>query len=347
MPWKTLIHFIALSTLLASCRKTEILLPTDQVVDQTFENGLIINGHEFDSLLIEGCTFLNKPLDIANCDYVVIRNCSFRNTKGNGIQIARKGPCNNLIIDGCSFKDIGFMGVDIAENSSNCIIQNSTFENVARSQIGAAMGEPHHNIYNRGLNLLIENNYFQAEKQKKGNVISTRSSGIIRNNIILNGPMNGINYFADHPGGDSLLIENNFIYNSFYSGILLAGKEGKSEWHNNHIIIRFNTIAVSGSSSIYVDRKFENTTNIPIYGNIMVNADATYIETFYPLPHVFTNLQSATDVGFVQLSTGNLHLTADSQAIGFASSITEFPNTDIDGDFRNQSTLNAGADEFQ
>ena len=343
---KKFIFLILVSVLIFSCKKEEVLKEVNLVQNQTFETGLFINGHEFDSLIIENCTFLNKPLELANCDYVIIRNCVFKNTKGNAIQLARKGACYNLMIENNTFKDVGFMGVDLAENSANCVIRNNTFENVAISQIGTAMGEPHHNIYNRGKNILIENNWFQAEQQLAGNIISTRSSGVIRNNFLLNSPRNGIHYFADHPGGDTLLIENNFIYNSYYFGILLSGKPGKPEWHNANVIIRFNSIAVSGSESIYVDQKFETTTNIPIFGNILMNANAEYIKTFYELPNVFTNLKTTTDVGFVSLSTGNLHLTANSNAIGFANSISDYPLTDIDGDVRSSTTLNAGADEY-
>jgi hypothetical protein len=47
------------------------------------------------------------------------------------------------------------------------------------------MGQPHHGIYWKGKDVLIEENRFEAGEQPHGNAISVRSSGIIRKNIIL------------------------------------------------------------------------------------------------------------------------------------------------------------------
>jgi hypothetical protein len=61
--------------LLISCTKEEIPVFFDNIAAQTFETGLRIDGHEYDGLLIENCTFKNKPLNLGNVQNVIIRNC--------------------------------------------------------------------------------------------------------------------------------------------------------------------------------------------------------------------------------------------------------------------------------
>jgi len=204
------------------------------------------------------------------------------------------------------------------------------------------MAQPHHAIYWKGKNVRIEGNYFEARSQPFGNAISVRSSGIVRNNIILNSPKNGIMYYSNHPGGDSLFIENNFLINNTY-GISVASL-GNEEYHNKNVIIRFNSIIQDNNYSIYISEKFENTTSFGIYGNILVNPTENYLRTFYEVAGIYDNLERTSDIGFINAASGDLHLKADSEAIGFCTGLTDFPTFDIDGDLRNPAQLNAGAD---
>ena len=341
---KKTLSILLFFTTLISCIKEENLSTTNHLSNKSFNKGLRIDGHEFDSLLIENCTFSQKALNIGNANHITIKNCTFENIKDNGIKIGFIGEATGIRIENCTFKNIAANGIDSHENAANCIITNCYFENIAQSDIGAAMGQPHHGIYWKGKNVVIDGNEFVNGTQNQGNAISVRSSGIIKNNIIKDAAKNGIMYFSDHPGGDTLRIENNFIINSNNYSVILASN-GTITNHNKNIIIRFNTMVQTKNESIYISEKFENTANISIYGNIIINSTENYFKTFYTLPDIYTNLKSATDIGFVNMATNNLHITNTSVANGYCATLENFPKTDIDNEIRTQLNLDAGADE--
>ena len=205
------------------------------------------------------------------------------------------------------------------------------------------MAQEHHAIYWKGKDVLIEKNEFNTGNQPHGNCISVRSSGIIRQNIIRNAKKNAIMYYSNHPGSDSLLIENNFIAYPNY-GITVA-TNGFLDWHNQHVIIRFNTIVQEENRSIYIAPDFESTTSFSIYGNLIINPTENYFKTFYEVSGIENNLSRTGDIDFIDAKNGDLHLVSGSEAEGFCAGLTEFPATDIDGDPRSSDDLNAGADE--
>lgn len=335
---------ILLLLLLFGCKK-DFLEPEETVYisNKTFKNGVTIKGHQYDNLIIENCIFTKRELNISGVDNVIIRNCTFKDINDNGIRIGVWGSVNGIIIDNCTFTNIGFNGIYGADDALDCIIKNCSFNSVSLSEIGGAMGQPHHSIYWTGKNVLIENNLFENGNQKiAGDLISIRSSGIIRRNIVCNAISNGIMYFTDHRGGDTLLIENNILYNNTY-GINLQSN-GSYNNHNSNVIVRFNTIVQDKNQSVRVDGEFETTTNIEVYGNILVNPTGEYLKTFYTI-NQHHNLTSTADIGFVSMQTGNLHITTGSSATNFCSGLTIFPLVDIDNDTRNSNNLDAGADE--
>jgi len=59
----------------------------------------------------------------------------------------------------------------------------------------------------------------------------------------------------------------------------------------------------------------------------------------------YSNLKSSSDIGFVDIINGNLHILPTSQAVNYCSGLTNYPTTDIDGEIRNSITLDAGADD--
>ncbi|XOV69020.1 MAG: right-handed parallel beta-helix repeat-containing protein [Fluviicola sp.] len=327
---------------LSGCIKKDDLEPTSYVSGETFTTFLRVDGHHFDSLVIENCVFDGATLSIGNADYVTVRNCTFKNMKWDGIKVGFIGPASNIRIENCTFENIGYNGIDSHENAPNGVITGCSFKNVALSQTGAAMAQPHHAIYWKGRNVLIEKCKFTGANQPFGNGISVRSSGIVRQNVISGFPKNGIMYYSNHPGGDTLLIENNFLFDNEYS--ITLGTLGDLSLHNENVIIRFNSMVQSENYSMYVSGDFETTTNIEIYGNIAVNQSQEYIRTFYDLPIYSYNLTTSEDIGFINMTNGDLHLTATSQAIGFANLAPDIPSVDIDGDLR-INPINAGADE--
>jgi hypothetical protein len=347
MKYSTFRVLLSLFTIafLFSCNKADRPSSLSDISNQTFTNGLRIDGHEYDSLIIENCVFKEKTLQIGNVDFVTIKNCTFENIKGNGIMVGFIGPTSNISIEDCDFKTISYNGVDSHERALDCIIKGCTFTDIALSQVGASMGQPHHGIYWKGKNVSILNNTFNCEDQPFGNGISVRSSGLVSGNIVSNAPKNGIMYYANHPGSDSLIIENNFlINNTFYS--IICGSDGNTSNHNENVLIRFNSMVQTTEESIYISGDFEGTTNIEIYGNIMVNSTGSYFKTFYTLNSIHTNLKSTSDIGFVNMSEGDLHILNSSEANGYCDSLSLFPALDIDGEVRIQNNLDAGADEI-
>lgn len=331
--------------LLFGCNQEELPSDTGLISGKTFDKGLRVEGDIYDGLIIENCTFRNKPLNIGNVKNVLIKNCVFENIKDNGLKIGFIGDASNITVEGCTFKTISYNGIDSHESALNCIIKDCYFEDVALSEIGAAMGQPHHGIYWKGKNVTITNNEFVNGLQPFGNAISIRSSGLISGNTIRESAKNGIMYYADHPGEDSLIIENNFLINNTFFSIAFASP-GDASNHNENVVIRFNSMIQTANESIYISEKFESNTNIEIYGNIIVNPNGIYYKLFYPLDKIHTNLESTSDIGFLNIEEGNLHISNASIANGFCSSLTEFPTNDIDGESRMQINLDAGADEI-
>lgn len=325
-----------------ACKKTEKLDVTKFLNETTFKNDLKIEGQGFNGLLIDNCTFDGALLSISDVDTVIIRNCTFKNQKGNGIKIGFGGLVNHIVIEKSSFINIGSNGIDSHEESPNGVIKNCYFENCALSDIGAAMGQAHHAIYWKGKNVKILNNEIHTGEQNYGNAISHRSSGLISGNKIFEAKKYGIMYFADHPSSNSLVIENNFLINC-ENGIGLTTPSNIS-YHNKNIDIRFNSIYNSKVNSIYVAADFENSTIVNITGNIIVQPEAKYIKTFYAINQT-QNLESSVDIGFIDAENGDLHLNNTSSAIDFCSGLSNYPTHDIDGQLRNIITQDAGADE--
>lgn len=337
------ILFIILLTAISGCVKEEIFEGKGNIVGEAFNNLLRIQGHEFDSLIIDNCLFDGGGLNIGDVEHVVIKNCTFKNIKYNAIKVGFIGSAQNIIIDNCLFENIGFNAIDSHERAENCIIRNCTIREVALSDVGGAMAQSHHGIYWKGKNVLIENNIIDGKGQKFGNCISLRSSGIVRKNIVLNSPKSGLMYFSNHPGGDSLIIENNFFINN--SNAIICNTQGNFSYHNKNIVIRFNSLTQKNSTSININDRFQSTTQFFIYGNIVVNDEEDYIKLSFPVEYLDHNLLSSSDIGFVDRNS-DLHLNSNSIAKGFLSDLDiPFPTDDIDGDLRLNSTLSAGADE--
>ncbi len=342
---KPSLFLLATLLFLFACNKEETPDVFDLISNQSFDRGLKIDGHEYDSLIIENCSFTTKPLRIGNVQGVVIRNCTFENIGFDAIKLGFIGEVSNITIKGCTFKNIGYNGIDSHERALSCTIKNCSFENVALSEVGAAMGQAHHGIYWKGKDVLITENTFVRGDQPFGNAISVRSSGVVSRNMIFGAAKNGVMYYANHPGSDSLIIENNLISNpTFYS--IIMGSDGNLSNHNENVIIRFNSAAQSENESIYVAEDFESTTNISIYGNALVNSTGNYLKTFFSINDIYSNLTSTSNIGFVDMEAGDLHITPSSAANGFCDGLSEFPDTDIDGESRVSTSLDAGADEI-
>lgn len=335
-------NFLLILFLALSCKKANKLDITDYLGNETFTNSLKVEGQEFKGLIIENCTFDGGELYLSDVDSVIIKNCTFKNQKQNGIKIGFNGVARWITIENCTFENIGYNGIDSHENAPNCTIKNCYFKNCALSDIGPAMGQAHHAIYWKGKEVKILGNEFYTDKQNYGNAISHRSSGLISGNKIYNAKKYGIMYFSDHPGSDSLFIENNFLINC-KNGIGLT-TSGELDNHNKNIHIRFNSLYNSKSNSVFIAPEYEVTTDIKIYGNIIVQESEKYIQSEYEIDS-FSNLKSDTDIGFVNANDGDLHINSNSIANNFCIGLTTYPFYDIDGELRSITNQDAGADE--
>jgi len=87
--------------------------------------------------------------------------------------------------------------------------------------------------------------------------------------------------------------------------------------------------------------------DIQIYGNILVRTDGSSYhicaESNYTESH---NVFSAGDIGFVDYSKHDYHITKQSTAYNFATELSDFPASDFENDERNSTRLDAGADQY-
>ena len=339
--YKSITLFLLAFVLLA-CEKDFYVKELVLLENQSFNSDVRVQGQEFNGLVIENCIFDGGELYISDVDSVLVKNCTFKNQKKNGIRIGFGGEASHIVIDNCTFNTIGSNGIDSHEDAPNCVIQNCYFEDCALSDVGAAMGQPHHAIYWKGKNVSILNNTIVTGKQRKGNAISHRSSGIISGNKIIGAEKYGIMYFADHPGGDTLIIENNFVVNC-KNGIGIT-TPSKLENHNKNVIVRFNSIYNSQTYSVFIHKDYESTSTIQAYCNILVSKKENYISTQFDILDTL-NVKAIADVGFVDAENGDLHLTSVSQILGNCDGWLAYPQLDIDGEPRSSNQLDPGADE--
>ena len=347
---KKALVFIFVILVIAEAR-TQIVIQ-----NQTFTSTQTYSGSSWDGLIIKNCVFENiiaptttaeNAIVLMGASNVTIDSCIFRNIQGNGIKIRELlGGSDGITITNCVFDSIYANGIIVYQDNPNVIIRNNQMNNIGLDTIGASLGQPHHGIYSRSKNILIEGNIIRNIYNNNGNCVSIRSSGTIRNNILYNATKFGISYYSDHLGfNDTLFIENNIIYNNDIQGIGFYSN-GDTANHIGKAIVRFNTIVQQTGSCIYTAANVE-TINIEVYANIGVRLDGNpQIIAFNSTTSEFTNLFSNTDIGFVDVLNNDYHLTNLSTAIGYATGVIDFPADDFEGDSRTISMLDVGADQL-
>ncbi len=327
------------------------------IQNQIFTSMQVYAGGAWDGAIIKNCVFKNtvspdgvSPTDailLMGVSNVTIDSCVFHNIKGDAIRIRELlGGSDSIIIRNCVFDSIYGSGIHIFENNPNILIQNNRMKHIGLDTQSSANGNPHHGIYAQSRNVLIENNVISDIYNKNGNCVSIRSSGIVRKNILYNADKFGISYYSDHSGfGDMLLIENNMIFNNRQKGIgfYSAGNAAK---HVGKVVVRFNTIVQQTGVCIYTSENVAKI-NIEVYANIGVRLGrVSKIAEFNSTASVYANLFSNRDIGFVNWLNHDYHITARSEAIGFASGVLRFPVEDFDGNPRTAAKLDAGADQL-
>ncbi len=333
------------------CNKEEAIkdLEPGIIENKCFSSTVFLDGNEYDGTIIRNCTFENidgDGLQLRNVERVCIENCIFRNISGNGIRFRNSGVSDGVKIKNNKVYNIKQNGILAPENQINTLIKGNLIYNVATSNTSSQFGAPHHGIYFQGYNVTITENTIYDIINDQGNCISIRTYGTISRNILHNSTDHGISYYSDHPGDSKrLLIENNMIYDNGKRGINMSS-DGNSGNHIGSALIRFNTIVSDDESPIRLNDNLTGVT-YDIIGNIAIRTDggSNYIYTNLPY-NQSNNITGSGDIGFINFTNRNLHITPSSTAVNAATGTTNFPIIDFDGDTRTSSNLDAGADEL-
>lgn len=340
-----------LLVLFSTCKKEDLEqnISPGTIENRTFNSTVLIDGHDFDETVIKNCTFEDidgDGLQIRDVNNLCIENCTFRNIGEDGIRFRNSGGSDGVKILNNTLYNIKENGILAAEGHTNTLIKGNKIYNVATSNTSSQFGAPHHGIYFQGLNVRITENTIHDIVNDQGNCVSIRTHGSIDRNTLYGATDHGISYFSDHPGaGGNLLIENNFIYDNGKRAINLSSN-GDNDNHIDLAHIRFNTLISDDKSTIGIDDNL-NDIGIQIEANIAIRTDggSTYIYTGLPINPVL-NITNSGDLGFVDYTGRDLHLSPGSVAVDSARSANLFPEFDFDGDVRLAGSLDVGADEL-
>ena len=337
--------------LMLSCTDKNVIsdLAPGLIENQTFDFTVLIEGHQYDSTVIRNCTFENIDGDgllIRDVDHLIIENCTFRDITEKGIRFSNTGSSKGVVISNNEIFNIGQSGIQAAEGHLECLITNNKIYNVATKPLANQFSSPHHGIYFKGLGVTILNNEIYDVINEMGNCISIRTSGLVSGNRLSGATDHGVSYYSDADAMDGeLIIENNIIFDNGERGVQLVSN-GNSYNHISTATVRFNTL-VSADRSLIGVNIFLDDVQLDFYGNILIREDEVDILIFSDLAvNTEKNLESFTDVGFVDYEGRDFHLANNSSAIDFATGVPDHPAVDFEGDIRTAASLDAGADQW-
>lgn len=319
------------------------------IENQIFNETLIIDGHENDSLLIRNCTFENMneiALVIRTVDHLVIRDCIFRNLKSHAVFLQEGQSSDDIVIEGNEIYNVSGIGIFAGENHINTKCLNNKLYDVA---LVDEEGHTPHGIYLCGKNFTITGNtiYKCGSVEGKGLGISVRSCGTISQNKIYEGKASGIGFSSDHPSyGEPLLIENNVIYDNFENAITLYMSNEYSTL--GRVTVRFNTLLSKDKPVVYANSWKSMESELEALGNILIrtDGDSKYIDCSTSNPFVESkNLGCSGNIGFKDFAKRDFRLVPGAEALNFAVGINDFPEFDKENVNRSSSSLDAGAYE--
>lgn len=348
---KSILFILSIVILNLGCKKNETVsdLAPGVIENQTFNSTVLIDGHEYDGTIIRNCTFEDingDGLQIRDVNNLCIEDCIFRNISEDAIRFRNSGSSDGVKIVDNQFYNIEENGILAPENHVNTVISRNIMDNIATNNTSSLGGSPHHGIYFQGENVTITENEIHGVVNNQGNCISIRTYGTISRNTLYNATDHGISYFSDHPGySGELLIENNIIFDNGKRAINLASN-GNTGNHIGTATIRFNTLLSNTNSTIGIQDDLTGVT-FDLIANIAIRTDggSTYVFTSLPYNQEY-NITGSGDLGFVDFANRNLHLFSISSAVNAAVGASSFPTIDFDGQVRDAASLDVGADEF-
>lgn len=343
---KIVLFFIAVT--LTACEEQAVTdtLASGIIENRVFTTTVLIDGHRYDGTVIRNCTFENidgDGLQLRDVDNLRIENCTFRNIGEDAIRFRNSGISDGVQIIDNEIYNIKQNGILAPEGHVNTIIRGNIIYNVATDNTSSRFGAPHHGIYFQGFDVTITENTIYNVRNDNGNCISIRTYGTISKNRLYAATDHGISYFSDHPGeGKQLLIENNLIYDNGKRGINLASN-GNTTNHIGSAWVRFNTIISSEQSPVGINEGLTRAT-FDIEANILIRTDgkSTFVFANLPIGQVY-NVTGFGDIGFVDFADRELNIVANSTANNAAVGITDYPVTDFAGINRQAVGLDAGA----
>lgn len=343
----------------------------DHIIEnREFTSPVELKSPEWNNTIIRNCKIHNtgKGKDgifLRNVSNVRIENCEIYNIEGQAaIRLSISGAgTDSVTIIGNKIYNVAGNGINAPQRSQNTnpLDQKNLriINNIIYNTGLAAHEGKYHAIYCQASDFLIEGNTIYGERD--GNGISVRSSGKVIGNTVSGWSKSNkpaIRYFSDHMVGVSneLLVENNMVWNDrsaapcidvFDPTDLYA--DGGSNIHVvKYFTIRFNT-AVSfrmnqpalNISNRYLDKYYQ----LMVSGNIAVNT--TSIDDCISVPPntiLDKNYTGSRLDDFVrETAPFNFRITPDHTANSFATGLTSFPLTDIDGNPRDPQNLDSGA----
>ncbi len=335
------------------------IVKLDGVNHITFKN-ISIQGNNYDSLAL--VQLLNNAADIT------IKGCSLNGGSyyySNAI-LAYATSISGLNIDNCNFSNVShglyFSGSN-SFNTNNISITNCSFNNV--NDVAISMDGYYSNSSISGNTFTSNYGTYDMYLANSGEGIS-----ITKNKFDENGP---IMISLLNCNGTSL--NKNIVANNFFNGGIYSGSEMYAQ-DCNYLAIANNTFNLQNTNIYNAPLILTNGSSIELLNNIFSNAGGgRCLTAYYGIPNYtadhndyyttgsvladfdyvsvgnLSQLQSASgqdassiSANPVFVSASNLHV--NSFELNAAAIPLSYVTDDIDGDVRNVSTPDIGADEF-
>lgn len=267
----------------------------DDPIEIINENNVIIKGKRISNL-----TNLNNGhcLTLTNCKNIIIEDCIFESSIGNGINIEK---CSNITVKNCSFES-NQTGI-YALSSEKIQILNNKFSN-PRGPFPRGQFVQFNDV--TGASNMINNNVGECDMglcNAEDLINIFNSKGTVEDPIQIVGNMfrggstsvSGGGIMTGDMGGENILVKDNILVNPGQYGIAIAsGKNIKIEnnkvyskpyWFNNVGIYTWNQYEIPCSSNsvienkvYYINPKVNSITN-DLWINTSLNGDCgTYTD---------------------------------------------------------------------
>ena len=248
----------------------------------TTVSGNVIALRDNQDVVVDNCEIYNHSSEGhsggitmwgAASENITIQNNNIHDIAGNGIISGGCSSCNSK--PNPAPHDVPNLGLKVL---------NNRIVNVGLSP-DLAGNSPKHGMYIKAMDPLIEGNYIEATHDGAG--ISIRSTGIVRNNFIMNTKISGIICSNMKPAGPSgkIIIENNVVVQkwegtpTWASPLSAYFTEDPYPVRYHTAIVRFNTVVgypdINPNLRLMRIDDFGLRTNDQAYGNLIVDLRKT------------------------------------------------------------------------